>query len=194
MKSHMKRSPCSRCFAISSWARFSPTSSTPASASSGSASTGTYLIAAQISTSAPIFSLTVSRLRRTRDAWKSSASSAIEHHQARLPAGDAAVAAMGEVEVRAAAGAVVEVLDVGDAGVDELARDHRAQVEHAPVRDAFEVLEPLEHLRADLIAAATDTWADRSRRPFVESFDGLLQDAAGEGSPAAVEHRHAPPV
>ena len=51
MKSHVNASPQRSCFATRSCARFSPTSVMPPSASAPSSSTGTYLIAAQISTS-----------------------------------------------------------------------------------------------------------------------------------------------
>ena len=52
MKSQVKRSPQRSCLAISACAVFSPTSVTPASASAPISSTGTYLTAARISTSA----------------------------------------------------------------------------------------------------------------------------------------------
>ena len=42
MKSQVNRSPCASCLASSSWARFSPTSSMPASASAGRSSASTY--------------------------------------------------------------------------------------------------------------------------------------------------------
>ncbi len=51
MKSHSNSSPCAATLASRSWARFSPTSRTPASARTGRSSADTYLIAASSSTS-----------------------------------------------------------------------------------------------------------------------------------------------
>src|SRR5919109_5199908 len=124
MKSQVNRSPCASCLASRSCARFSPTSSIPASASAGRSPASTYFVAARISISVPICSRTRSRLRRTR-------SGSIAHDDARLAAGHAAVAAVGEVELRLAARAAVGVLDVGDPGGYELLDDDAPQVEQA---------------------------------------------------------------
>ena len=80
----------------------------PASASAGRSSACTYFTAAQISTSAGTRSRTRSRFARTR------AASIIEvkHPQAALAAGEAAVAAVGEIQVGTAARAVFHVLHV----------------------------------------------------------------------------------
>src|SRR5688500_5024681 len=142
MKSQVNRSRCSSCLARRSWARFSPTRSMPASASAGRSDASTYLVAASTSTSGPIRSRTRSRLRRT-------VSASIEHDHPRLAAGQAVVAAVGEVEVGVAAGAAVEVLHLRDAGAGEPRLDHLAKVEHAAVGGAPDVLELGEHLGAD---------------------------------------------
>src|SRR4051794_34089597 len=95
----------------------------PASASAGRSRSGTYFTAASTSTSGPIRSRTASRFRRTL-------SGSIAHDDACLTAGDALVAAVGEVTVALAARAVVVVLDVAHAGSGEPRRDDRAEVEH----------------------------------------------------------------
>src|SRR5919106_6475445 len=181
MKSHMKRSPCSSCLARRSWARFSPTSSMPASASAGRSAASTYLVAASTSTSGPIRSRTRSRLRRT-------VSASIQYDHSRLAPRDAVVPTVREVEVGVAAGAAVEVLDIRDAGGGEPGVDHLAQVEHAAVGSATDVLELREHLGADLVAAPADAGADGGRRGALEALHRPLDDAAREGAPAAVEH------
>src|SRR5918992_6192265 len=181
MKSHVNRSRCSSCFARRSWARFSPTSSMPASASAGRSPASTYFVAASTSTSGPIRSLTRSRLRRT-------VSASIEHDHPRLAPREPVVAAVGEIEVGVAARAAVEVLDRGDPRGGEPRVDHLAQVEHAAVRGAPHVLELGEDLRADLVAAAADARPDGGGRRAPEPVPGLLDDAAREGAPAAVEH------
>src|ERR687895_633553 len=181
MKSHVKRSRCASCLASRSWARFSPTSSMPASARAGRSAASTYFVAASTSTSGPIRSRTRSRLRRT-------VSASIQHDHARLAPGEAVVATVREVEVGVAAGAAVEVLDLCDAGDGEPGVDHLAQVEHAPVGGAPDVLELREHLGADLVAAPSDAGAHGGGRWALEPLDRLLDDAAREWAPAAMEH------
>src|SRR5215210_1089891 len=183
MKSQVNRSPCASCLASSSCARFSPTSSMPASASAGRSSASTYLTAARISTSVPICSRTRSRLRMT-------SSGSIAHDDPRLAPRHAVVAAVGEVELRRAACAAVLVLHVRDARAGELSRDDGSQVEHAPDGRAVDVREGLEHLVADLVAAAADPRSHPGRGGRREPRDGLLDDASGERAPAAVQHRH----
>src|SRR4051794_2938561 len=185
MKSQVKRSPQRPCFASSSWARFSPTSSMPPSASAGSSSASRYLIAASTSTSAPIFSRTRSRFSRTRFA------SGIEHCQPGLAPGASLVAAVREVEVRPAARAVVDLLDLLDAARCELLRDDLSQVEHSALGDAVVVRELLEHLLADLEAALADARSDSGGRGALEAREGPRDDAAGDPPPAAVQHGHA---
>src|ERR671915_352801 len=180
MKSHVNRSRCSSCLARRSWARFSPTSSMPASASAGRSAASTYLVAASTSTSGPIRSRTRSRLRRTGSA-------SIQHGHSRLAPGEAVVATVREVEVGVAAGAAVEVLDLRDAGDSEPGVDHLAQVEHAAVRGATDVHELREHLGADLVAAPADAGADGGGRRALEALDPPLHHAARKGAPAAVE-------
>src|ERR687891_1359666 len=153
MKSHVNRSRCCSCLASRSCARFSPTSSMPASASAGRSPTSTYFVAASTSTSGPIRSRTRSRLRRT-------VSASIQHDHPRLAPCEAVVAAVGEVEIGVAAGAAVEVLDLRHPRGGEPRFDHLAEVEHAAVGGAPDVLELGEHLRADLVAAPADAGAD----------------------------------
>src|SRR5918999_4175719 len=176
MKSHVNRSRCSCCFARRSWARFSPTSAMPASASAGRSPASTYFVAASTSTSGPIRSLTRSRLRRT-------VSASIEHDHPRLAPRKPVVAAVGEIEVGVAARAAVEVLDLGDPGGGEPRVDHLAQVEHAAVGGAADVLELGEHLRADLVAAAADARPDGGGGRPLEALRGLGDDASGEKGP-----------
>src|SRR5215216_3974220 len=97
----------------------------PASASAGRSSASTYFTAARISTSGPMRSRTRSRLRRTR-------SGSIAHDDARLTAGYAVVAAVGEVQVRRAARTAIHLLDVIHARRRELRGNYRPQIEHAP--------------------------------------------------------------
>src|ERR687895_2443828 len=170
MKSHVNRSRCSSCFARRSWARFSPTSSMPASASAGRSPASTYFVAASTSTSGPIRSLTRSRLRRT-------VSASIEHNHPRVATGEPVVAAVGEGEGGGAARAAVEGLDLGDPRGGEPRVDHLAQVEHAAVGGAADVLELGEHLRADLVAAPADAGADGGGRRAVEPLGGRMDDA-----------------
>src|ERR671915_2061566 len=181
MKSHSNRSRWRSCLASRSWARFSPTRRIPASASAGRSPASTYFVAASTSTSGPIRSRTRSRVRRTVAA-------SIEHDHPRLAPGDPVVAAVGEVEVGVAARAAVEVLDLGDPRGGEPRVDHPTQVEHAAVGGAPHVLELGEDLRADLVAAAADARPDGGGRWALEPVHGLLDDAAREGAPAAVEH------
>src|SRR5918992_2402649 len=176
MKSQVKRSPCSSCLARRSWARFSPTSSMPASASAGRSAASTYLVAASTSTSGPIRSRTRSRLRRT-------VSASIQHDYPGLAAGQAVVAAMREVQVRVAARAAVEVLDLRDPRRAEPGLDHPAQVEHAAVGGAAHVLELGEHLPAHLVAAAPDAGPHGGRRRPLEPLHGALHDPARQRTP-----------
>src|SRR5215217_5757697 len=176
MKSQVNRSPWSACLASSSCALFSPTSSIPAAASAGRSSGSTYFTAARISTSGPIRSRTASRLPRTR-------SGSIAHNDARLAAGHAVVAAVGEIELWRAAGAAVQVLDVRDASSRELSGDHGAQVEHAPGSRSLDARERLHYLRPDLVAATPDARTDGGRGRRREAGHRLLDDAAGQRPP-----------
>src|SRR5215208_4719766 len=117
----------------------------PASASAGRSRSGRYFTAASTSISVPIFSRTATRSRRTLSA-------SIARDDARLAAGNAVVAAVGEVQVGLAARAVVVVLHVRDAGGGQSRRDHHAEVEHAAGSRALHVRERLEHLLAHLVA------------------------------------------
>src|SRR5919106_4138989 len=173
MKSQVNRSPCASCFASRSWARFSPTSSMPASASAGRSAASTYLTAARISMSGPICSRTDSSLRRT-------CSESIAHDDARLAAGHATVAPVREIQLGLAAGAAVHVLDLGHARRGELRGYDDPEVEHAAGHRPVDVRERLEHLLPPLVAAAADPGADRGGRRRREAGERLLDDPAGQ--------------
>src|SRR4051812_3324321 len=188
MKSQLKSSRCASCFATKSWARFSPTSSTPASARTGSSSAGTYLIAAQISTS-PMRSRTDSRLLRIRAASRPLNCSGTQH-QPGLPPRDAGIATVREVQILPAARAAVEVLDLLDAAGAQLVLGDDPQVEHPALGGAVDVLELGAHLVAHLVAAASDPRPHGGRGGLVEHRQRPPDDSAGQAAPAAVEHGH----
>src|SRR5919106_6366035 len=153
MKSQTKRSPQRSRLASRSWSRFSPTSSTPPSASAPISSTGTYLVAARISTPEPARSRTRSRLRRTTSGSRSRSGSTIADpfpDQTGLPPSPAVVATVREEQLRLAARAEPRRLDLVHAGPSEQAVRDLGQIEHASVRDAFaERGEGVAHLVAD---------------------------------------------
>src|SRR3954454_19885043 len=98
---------------------------------------------------------------------------------------------MREEQLRMAARAVVDVLDVLDPRSPQLRVGDRAQVEHATIGDALVPGEGLEHLLADLVAAAADTWSDgrgdqrRISRVRLHSRRRLRDQPAGEAAPSA---------
>src|SRR5688572_20133492 len=125
----------------------------PASASRSISSGTTYLVAARTSTSGPASSRTSARLRRTTSGSMSRIGSAIEPDHAALAARAAAVAPVGEEELRVAARAQVARFDAVDAGGAELAAGDLGQVEHVPLRDPLaEPGEGVQHVEADFIA------------------------------------------
>src|SRR3954454_3789638 len=78
-----------------------------------------------------------------------------------LAAGHAVVATVGEEEVRVAARAVVDVLDLLDTGGAQLCLGDRTQVEHAAVCHAVVVGERVEDLGPDLVTALPDAGPHR---------------------------------
>src|SRR4051794_1183055 len=101
MKCHRNASPYSACLRSSSCARFSPTTSTPASTSTDMSASETYFVAATIATCSPTSARMRSYAART-------ASGDVADHP--LPAGHAGVTAVREVLV-VAGGAHVCALD-----------------------------------------------------------------------------------
>src|SRR6188472_4210588 len=178
MKSHSKASPQRSCLASSSCWRFSPTRRTPASASAPISSSGTYLVAARISTSGPAICRARARLAAIFSAsrpWIRPGTSAlppIEPDEPGLPS-RVAVAAMREEERALPAGAEVSRLDLLDAGLAQL-----------PARLAPEV---------DLVATGTDAGADcgggrshgarpAERYPLLEAAPATVHDRSPAGA------------
>src|SRR6185295_12276143 len=106
-----------------------------------------------------------------------------------LPSCAAAIAAMGEEEVRLAARAVAGALDGLDTGFAKAALDRLAEVEVGAVHDirAEAVAEWLGDLLPHLVAARPDSGADRCRRRSGYGSNAVLQDAFHEPAPAHVE-------
>ena len=106
----------------------------------------------------------------------------IAHHEPRLAAGDAVVAAVGEEEVLAAARAEVDVLDLARRPPPRARAAITARRSSMrPSATPSSVGERLEHLLADLVAAAADAGPDRGRRGARRSARrALLDDPAGE--------------
>src|SRR5690349_20667483 len=128
MKCHRKASPCAACLASRSWARFSPTTSIPASAKVAMSSTDTYFVAATIVTSGPISSRT-----RARRAAICSADNAKDALSSSRPAG----ATLGEEEIRAAACAEIDPFDSLRARVEGRLLRGGPEVELAVAHDAL---------------------------------------------------------
>ena len=125
MKSHSKASPQRSCLAARSCWRFSPTSRTPASASAPISSSGTYLVAARISTPSPATAR--GPAPGWRRSWPASRPWISSGHLSRSPRARRAawrpvrprVAAVGEEELRLAARAEAGGLDPLDPGRGE---------------------------------------------------------------------------
>src|SRR4051812_30385332 len=103
---------------------------------------------------------------------------------------------MREEELRVAARAVVDVLDLVDSHGAKLLLGDRAQVQHPSGGDAVVGGERIQALLAALVAALADAGADG--RPESRGGCGavdlhprrsLRDHPAGEATPAAVEHR-----
>src|ERR1044072_7570319 len=120
MKCQRKRSPWRACFAARSCARFSPTTSTPASASAPMSSAATYLVAATMVTAGPSSPPMRSKLARTVSADKA------KHA---LPPGDPVVAPVREEALRGARRAEVDAVDAHAAGRAERPLGRAPEVE-----------------------------------------------------------------
>src|SRR4249919_3321899 len=192
MKSQVKRSPHRSRFSSRSWRRFSPTNSTPASASAPMSSARMYLVAARTSISGPACSRVRSRLERTCTVSRSVTGSITSIHpdQPGLPAGAPAVAAVGIEEIGVAFGAEAGYLGGLHTGLLQQGPGHGGQVEHPPVPDAIEVGELGENLVPDLVAAGADSRTDRGGLR-VDRRGRPGDDSGGEAAPPAVGHRHA---
>src|SRR3954470_457098 len=121
MKCQRNASPYSACLRSSSCARFSPTTSTPASTSTAMSASETYFVAATIVMCSPTSA-------RMRSYASRTASGDVADHP--LPAGDAGVTAVREVFV-VTGGAHVCALDRRDARVTQDALRDGPEVEVA---------------------------------------------------------------
>src|SRR5436190_102303 len=126
MKCQRKRSPYRACFVSRSCARFSPTTSTPASARTPMRSAETYFVAATTVTPSP----TSSRIRSYRSATSSGDICDDPLNAPRL-----AVATVREEEVGVARCADVEPLDADAAGVAERPLGGGPEIEPAHADD-----------------------------------------------------------
>src|SRR3954471_14472602 len=180
MKCQRNASPWAACFASRSWARFSPTTSIPASARAPSSSTETYFVAATIVAE----SQTSSRIRSYRERISSG-----EVGKDSLDASRLAVAAMREEELGVARRAEVEALDLVDAGFPQCALCRLRQVEvpsvHDPGAEALPVR--LRDLLPHLVAARADRGTDRRGDLAAERGDSRLRDAGEDAHSARVE-------
>src|SRR5919198_4036442 len=181
MKCQRKASPYSACFASRSCARFSPTTSTPASARTAMSDTDTYFVAATMVTFGP----TSSRIR----AYCSRTSSGdITDHS--LSPRHAAVTPVREEVVAVARRAQVDPLDCRDARFAQGSFGRRRNVEVSPANHVG--AEPraicLADVLADLVAARSDPWPDhrlghaRAKRCHAGAGDPFQQP-----EPAGVE-------
>ena len=184
MKSQVNRSPCASCFSSRSCARFSPTSSMPGLGQRGQVAVGDVL----------------GRRRGSRRRGRSArapargcagrCSGSIAHDDARLAAGHAAVAAVREVELRLAARAAVDVLDVASRPPPRASRRSRpagrASARTRLRRCPRTPPAPRRRPRSSSRRCPGPTAAAGVASKRVER---LLDDPAGERAPAAVEHR-----
>src|SRR4051812_7284988 len=108
-----------------------------------------------------------------------------------LATGHAVVAAVREEEFRVAARAVVDLLNLLDAGGAQLCLGDRTQVEHAAVCHAVVVRERLEDLGPDLVTALPDAGTDRGALRS-ETLRGHTDQTAGKTAPSAMQHRDRP--
>src|SRR6476646_10505474 len=152
MKCQRKASPYSACLASRSWARFSPTTVTPASASDPMSASETYFVAATTVTSGPTCRCT--SVRRERICSGDST----DHS---LHAAGAAIAAVGEEELGVVARAEVEAVDATHARPAKRSFGSGPEIELAVVRQVG--VEELRHLRPYLVATRADRRADHGR-------------------------------
>src|SRR5918995_433904 len=126
MKCQRKASPYSACLRSRSCARFSPTTSTPASTRMAMSSSDTYLVAATIVTSGPISPRMSSYAARTLSG---------DTRDHSLAAARQAGAPVREEKVRVAARADVDPLDVLDARLAQRAFGRTPEVGVAAADD-----------------------------------------------------------
>src|SRR4051812_639760 len=150
MKSQVS-SGCAAALASRSWARFSPASVMPASARTPICSSGTYLVAARISTDSPTCARTSARLARTRSTTSGATPRPPGGRWCRGRAGARRTA-------RTAGGAQAAVVDLGDARGLEAAARRELEVEVPAAGDLGR--EPRADLVADLVAAGSDPGPD----------------------------------
>src|SRR4051812_31950916 len=167
MKCHRNVSPYSACFASRSCARFSPTTVTPASASTAMSSSRTYLVAATTVTFGPTSACT--RASRSRI----SSGDRTEHS---LDAAVAAAPPVREEEVLVAPRADVDAVDARDARSTERTFGSGPQVE-TPA-DGQVAVEEAGDLATHLVAARADRRADdRCGLAVAERRDPRVDDA-----------------
>ena len=182
MKCQRNASPYSACFASRSCARFSPTTSTPASTSTAMSATRDVLRRRDDRHVRP--DLRLDPLERARGSRQATQPITPCTPRAR------AVAPVREEELRVAARAEVEPLDLRDAGRAERALGRRPEVEHAVAasgrrRTASATSAP------DLVAARPDRRPDHGGELGVvaERGDAGRDDPRGEPAPARVQRR-----
>src|SRR4051812_26851803 len=122
MKCQRNASPYSACFASRSWARFSPTTVTPASTSAAISGSETYFVAATTVTFGPTSACT--RASRSRIT----SGDGTDHP---LDAAGPAVAPVREEQLGVVAGAERNALDARDPGCAERALGRTPEVELA---------------------------------------------------------------
>src|SRR3954451_15363167 len=190
MKSQVKSSPYRSCFAASASARFSPTSVTPASASTGRSAASTYFVAASTSTPGPTSSRTwASRSRTTRG------SITCAHHA--LPPGDATVPPVREEALGRADRALLRDVDPLDAASLQCPACAQPEIGTAVVHHVL--AEPCSkrpgHVLPHLVATRAGARPDRGPRAGADGRDPRLCDARLEAPPAGGQQRQprAPP-
>src|SRR5580765_2171862 len=180
MKCQRNRSPWAACLASRSCARFSPTTSIPASARVAMSSTETYFVAATIVTSGP----TSSRTRASRAAI-CSADEAKDALGAARPAG----AAFAEEEVCPAARAEVESIDGARSRVEGGPLGCGPQVELAAGDDPISEARPVgaRDLIPHLVAARADRRPDDGGKTGPEDLCRGFHDPVEQAPPAGVD-------
>src|SRR3954451_24643246 len=183
MKCHRNASPYSACFASRSCARFSPTTSMPASASTAMSATETYFVAATTVTRSQTSS-------RTRAYRARTSSGEIADHP--LTTGDAAVAPVREEPVGVTRGAKVDALDVVDARGAKRELRRTPEVEIASTRDV--AAEALPICVPDVVADLVTAWADagtdcRANAPAPDRRDSRIDDSLQQPEPPSMQQR-----
>src|SRR3954451_20046000 len=187
MKCQRNASPYSACLRSSSCARFSPTTSTPASTSTAMSASETYFVAATIVTCSPTSARMRSYAART-------ASGDVADHP--VPAGHAGVTAVREVLV-VAGGAHVCALDGRHARVaqDTLGDGPEVEVASAHCLAAEAVAVGRRDVVADLVTAWADPRADGGAKcTRAECCDPRLDDPCEEPEATRVQERERRPA